>query len=192
MRILTLQAALFADAWRREHDVLAWGLDPTCDFHPERAVTPLDAVLAALPAGWTPDRIVLGDDRRLLRVTGLEHAPCPTALVSLDPRAAAWHAPLAAALDVAFVAQRALLPQFTRAGATATWLPPWAPDDAPEPAAKKAYGVAFVGTLDAAAKPRRAAFLEALRARVVLHAVEGRFEDVYPRSSVVVDHAEAG
>jgi hypothetical protein len=192
-RILTLHAPLFADAWRTTHDVVAWGLDPTCDLHPDRPVTGLGDVLAALPARWTPDRIVLGDDGRLLRIAGLEHAPCPTAFVSLDPRAAAWHAPLAAAVDVAFVAQRPLLARFRAAGADAVWLPHWAPDELSEPAAKKDHGLAFVGTLDAAAKPRRAAFFATLAAASSsLHAVEGRFAGVYPRSTVVVDHAEDG
>jgi hypothetical protein len=193
MRILSLHAPLFAAGWRDAHDVVAWGLDPACDVHPDRAVTPLADVLAALPAGWRPDRIVIGDDGRLLRVVGLEHAPCPTALVSLDPRAAGWHAPLAAAVDVAFVAQRAALARFRAAGADAVWLPHWAPDDPPEPAPQKQHAFSFVGSLDPAAKPGRTAFFAALRARQLpLHAVEGRFADVYPRSTVVVDHAEHG
>lgn len=193
MRILTLHAPVFADAWRDSHDVITWGVDPTCDLHPADVVMTLETVLASLPAGWTPDRIVVGDDGRLPRVLGLERGPCPTALVSRDPRAVPWHAPLAAAVDVAFAAQRSALGSFAEAGAAARWLPPWAPDGVPAPVAQKEHAIAFVGTLDARAKPRRAAFFAALRDRgLMLHAVEGRFDDVYSRSTLVIDHAEHG
>src|SRR5262249_36073143 len=73
----------------------------------------LDEVLARLPPGWEPERIVLGDDSRPLGVLGLEAAPCPTVMLSIDAHHhAAWHAPLARAVGIAFVAQRDYLPAF--------------------------------------------------------------------------------
>src|SRR5262249_33743126 len=113
MRILELHAPYFRTAWRREHEVLCWGVDARCDLHAPEAVVTLDEVLARLPPSWTPDLIVLGDDSRGLLVLGLEDAPCPTVMLSVDTHHHAWwHAGLAAVHDVAFTAQRDLLPAF--------------------------------------------------------------------------------
>ena len=54
------------------------------------AVVTLDEVLARLPASWTPDLIVFGDDSRGLLVLGLEDAPCPTVMLSVDTHHHAW------------------------------------------------------------------------------------------------------
>src|SRR5882762_3811578 len=63
MRILELHSPYFRALWRRAgHEVLAWGPHPECDFQTTAAALPLGDLLRALPAGWSPDLIVLGDD----------------------------------------------------------------------------------------------------------------------------------
>lgn len=194
MRILELHSPYFRALWRREHDVLCWGPHPECDVRQTAPAPALAEVLATLPAGWTPDLIVFGDDCRLLGVTGLEDAPCPTAMISVDAHHnAGWHAPMAAAFDHVFVAQKDYLPAFFASGAPRVhWFPCWAPDGCPPPAAAKRYEVAFVGTLDARLNPERVALIEALRSRLPLHAVEGDYRDVFPVARVVLNQTVRG
>ena len=189
MRILELHSPYFRSLWRREHDVLCWGRHDHCDLVSNVPATRLTDVLAALPSGWNPDLIVFGDDSRLLYVTGLEEAPCPTVMLSIDAHHhAGWHAPLASVCDASFVAQRDYLPSYEIAGATGVqWLPLWAPDDVPEPAAEKSYDVSFVGTLDPTLNPVRVAFVDALRSVLPLHVASGDWRPVFGRSRIVLN-----
>jgi hypothetical protein len=195
MRILVLHGPTFRDLWRRQgHDVLSWGPYPQCDLRQRVAVVGLADVLAELPPRWNPDLILFGDDCRLLAVTGLEDAPCATAMLSVDAHHnAMWHAPLACAFDEVFVAQGDYLPAYVDAGARrARWLPCWAPDGLPAPAAEKSYEVAFVGTLDPALNPERVALLAALRPRLPLHAASGDWVPVFGRSRIVLNQTVKG
>lgn len=193
MRILELHAPYFRSAWRREHEVLCWGVDARCDLRAPEAVVTLDEVLARLPAGWTPDFILLGDDSRGLLVVGLEHAPCPTVMVSVDTHHHAWwHAELAAVHDVAFTAQRDLLPAFTVAAAHTTWLPLWAPDDVEGSAIERSLAATFVGTLDPARHPERRPFLDAVAAAAPLQVVQGEWRALYGASRIVLNQTVRG
>jgi hypothetical protein len=194
MRILELHSPYFRALWRRDHDVLCWGPHPECDVRQAAPAPALADVLAALPPAWTPDLIVFGDDCRLLGVTGLEDAPCPTAMISVDAHHnAGWHAPMAAAFDHVFVAQKDYIPAFETAGAARVhWFPCWAPDDCPPPLAAKRYPVAFVGTLDPRLNPERVALIEALRARLPLYAAEGDYRNVFPAARVVLNQTVRG
>jgi hypothetical protein len=195
MRILELHTPYFRERWRAEgHDVRCWGPYPHCDLRQTAPALPLADVLGTLPAGWTPDLILFGDDCRLLAVLGLEDAPCPTAMLSIDAHHhAAWHAPMAAAFDAAFVAQRDYLPAYRAAGATrARWLPCWAPDGLPEPAPEKRYAVSFVGTLDPRLNAARVALVEALQPRLPLHVAAGDYVPVFTRSRIVLNQTVKG
>jgi hypothetical protein len=194
MRILELHAPYFREQWRREHEVIAWGPHAHCDIVATHPWTTLGDILGALPQGWEPDLILLGDDSHPLRVLGLEEAPCPTAMLSVDTHHhAAWHAPLSTAFDATFVSQRDHLPAFRAAGVTtARWLPLWAPDDLPKPAARKVHELAFVGSLDPRFHPERVAFLEAVRARAPLHVAEGDYRPVFSRSRIVLNQTVKG
>src|SRR5690242_12108840 len=113
MRILSIHAPYFRDLWRREHEVLAFGSGPYCDYPCDAGYVHLHELLARLPPRWTPAVIVFGDDSRPLCVLGLEDPPCPTAMLSIDAHHHAhWHGPMAGAFDVAFVAQRDYLAAF--------------------------------------------------------------------------------
>lgn len=195
MRILELHAPYFRAFWRRAgHEVLCWGPHPECDLQATAAAVSLDELLGALPAGWTPNLIVFGDDCRLLRAVGIEDAPCPTLMISVDAHHnAGWHAPLAVACDVACVAQRDYLDAYVAAGATDVhWLPCWAPDDLPPPVPAKTFEVAFVGSLDPRLNPERVALMDALRARLPLHVAEGAYADVFGRSRIVLNQTVKG
>src|SRR5262245_8545641 len=194
MRILELHAPYFRTTWRREHEVLCWGVDARCDLRAPEAVVTLDEVLARLPPSWTPDLIVLGDDSRGLLVLGLEGAPCPTVMLSVDTHHHAWwHAGLAAVHDVAFTAQRDLLPAFANAGAThACWLPLWAPDDVAGDAVARPLDVAFVGDLDPTRHPGRKAFLDAVADHVPLRVSQGDWRPVYGSTRIVLNQTVKG
>jgi hypothetical protein len=195
MRILELHSPYFRALWRRAgHEVLCWGPHPECDLQATAAAVSLDELLGALPSGWRPDLIVFGDDCRLLRAIGIEDAPCPTLLISVDAHHnAGWHAPLAAACDVACVAQRDYLETYVAAGASAVhWLPCWAPDDLPPPSPAKTFEVAFVGSLDPRLNPERVALMEALRPRLPLHVAEGVYAAVFGRSRIVLNQTVKG
>jgi Glycosyl transferases group 1 len=195
MRILELHAPYFRDLWRRQgHEVIAWGPHAHCDLRPDRPATTLAGVLALLPAGWTPELILYGDDCRLPRVVGVEAAPCPTVMLSIDAHHnAGWQGPLAGAFDVACVGQQDFLPAFARpGGAGVHWLPCWAPDGLPPPAPEKAHAVAFVGALDPRLNPERVAFMEAFAARLPLHLASGAWIEVFGRSRIVLNQTVKG
>jgi glycosyltransferase involved in cell wall biosynthesis len=192
MRILELHAPYFRAHWRRTHEVLAWGQHAHCDLVAPGPVARLADVLRRLP--WVPDVIVFGDDSRFLQVLGLEDAPCPVAVISVDAHHhAGWQAPLAAACDATLVAQCDHLADFEAAGAPRiAWMPVWAPDDVPPPAAEKAYDVSFVGTLDPRLNPDRVALVDALRTRLPLHVGSGDWRPVFARSRIVLNQTVKG
>src|SRR5262249_15456032 len=88
----------------------------------------------------------------------------------------------------AFVAQRDYLPGFDGA----RWLPLWAPDDVPAPAAEKRWDIAFVGSLKPSFHPERVDFLHAVAARMPLHATEGAWAEVFPHSRIVLNQTVRG
>jgi len=195
MRILVLHAPYFRARWRAEgHDVVAWGPHPDCDVVAPDAPVALDAVLRTLPRGFAPDLVLFGDDCLLLRVLGLEAAPCPTVMLSIDAHHnAGWHGPLSAAFDAACVAQRDYLDAYRGFGSPAVhWLPCWAPDDAPPPAPAKRHAVSFVGTLHPRLNPDRVALMEALRARIPLHLASGAWGEVFATSRIVLNQTVKG
>ena len=195
MRILELHAPYFRDRWRRDHDVLAWGNAPHVDVRASGTATHLHQILERLPAGWTPDVILFGDDCQLLRVVGLEDAPCPTAFLSVDAQHhASWHAHVAAACNEVFVAQRDYLPVYRDAGVeNPHWLPLWAPDDVAPPVEPPVHDLAFVGTLDAGLNPERVRFVDGVRARVPgFYIGTGAWAPVYARSRMVLNQTVGG
>lgn len=193
MRILEVHAPYFRAHWRREHDVLAWGIHDHCDLVTRTPVARLADVLAALPAGWVPDAIVYGDDSRPFRVLGLEDAPCPCVMLAVDTHHHEhWQAHLGAAFDTAFVAQRDYLRSFERTGARATWLPLWAPDDLPPPAARPLHDVSFVGSLSPLFHAERGPFLDQVRARLPVHVAQGDYAPVFSSSRIVVNQTVRG
>lgn len=191
MRIVLLHAPLFRAHWRREHEVLACGPHADCDRPLPLGPIRLGDLLADLP--WTPDLLVVADDGQPLTILGLETAPCPVALVAVATHQHEhWQAPLGAACDAVFVAQRDSLATFAAAGAPhATWLPCWAPDVLPAPTLVRALDATFIGTLDAATHPSRAAFLHAVAERVPLVVGGGERLAGYAASRVVLNHTES-
>src|SRR5262249_28103041 len=143
-RMLELHAAVFPAAWGREHEVLTWGFGPRVDVRTGPQPLAIRELLDRLPGGWRPDLIVLGEDGPLLRVLGLEDAPCPIVMLALDHRGhLAWQAQLGRAFDVVCVGRRDGLAAFV--GAPVEWCPPWAPDGMPEPVGERAHPLVVVG-----------------------------------------------
>jgi hypothetical protein len=195
MRILVLHAPYFRALWRAAgHDVLTWGPHPECDVAAPRGPVSLDDVLRALPRGFAPELILFGDDCLLLRVVGIESAPCPTVMLSIDAHHnAGWHGPMSAAFDAACVAQRDYLPSYRGFGSRAVhWLPCWAPDGLPPPSAAKRHAVSFVGTLDPRLNPERVALMERLCGLLPLHLGTGAWAEVFGASRIVLNQTVKG
>jgi len=195
MRILELHAPYFRDRWRRDHEVLCWGRTAAADVRLTAPATDLAQILAALPAGWTPDAIFLGDDCQLLRVFGLEDAPCPVVFFSVDAQHhASWHGLVGSACDEVLLAQLDYIPGYAAAGVdNLHWMPLWAPDDVPAPSPVPVHDLAFVGTLDVRLNAERVAFVDALRPRLPgFHASTGAWREVYARSRMVLNQTVGG
>lgn len=195
MRILLLHAPYFQHLWREAgHDVRSFGSAGTCDVGrlPFLPIS-LGDVLRMLPQGWDPELIVWGDDSRLPRVLGLERAPCPLAVLSVDTHHhLSWHRQFARAATYTFVAQKDYLPEFAAVGVDARWLPCWGPADPPLPARNKRYAVSFVGTVDPRLNPSRVALMAGLSRELPLHVASGAYAPVYAASKVVVNQTVAG
>src|SRR5262245_58224912 len=188
MRILELHASYFHAAWRREHEVLTWGFGPRVDVRTGPQPLAIGELLDRLPGGWRPDLIVLGEDGPLLRVLGLEDAPCPIVMLALDHRGhLAWQAQLARAFDVVCVGRRDGLAAFV--GAPVEWCPPWAPDGMPEPVGERAHPVVVVG---APVTDDTSGLVGDLARRVSVRFAEGPSAALFGQTRIAVRHPKAG
>ncbi|MFN8542688.1 MAG: glycosyltransferase [Candidatus Binatia bacterium] len=187
MRILELHASCFRVPWRRDHEVVAWGFGSRVDVRAGGTPVQLPDLLRSLPKGFVPDLIALGEDGPLLRVLGLEDAPCPTVLLSLDARGhLGWQGQLARALDVVCLGRRDALPAFS--GANAGWLAPWAPDGIPESVGARSCPVTVIGA-PLAEDPH--GLLARLARRAPVRFAEGPSAALFGQSRIVVRHPAA-
>lgn len=152
--------------------------------------------VAAL-AGGVPDLLALGDRSLPPLFAGLERYPCPTLFYSVDSHIHAWHPFYARAFDLCLVSLRDHLPRFGDAGLPPErllWSPPYARDeDGPLPGTAREFGALFVGTVNPAANPGRAAFLAEMGRRLPGLAVrQGHYRRLYAQARVVVNEAERG
>ena len=147
-------------------------------------------VLKRLPGGWTPDLFLWVDSGNYFSLEGMENLPCLKVAYFIDSHLElARHLEMAKAFDVVFVAQRAYLPDFEKAGCRHVhWLPLACdpeihrPHDLP-----KRYDVGFVGSLTPY-NPRRKELLERLKQHVPVHVTRCFLEDmarVFSQSKIV-------
>ena len=147
-------------------------------------------------AGFTPDVLVVADKSRAPFVLGVEKFPCLTIFYSVDAHIHAWQALYAQAFDACLVSLRDYVPRFSGPFLPAGrvwWSPAFAwREDAPQPDAPKEYDCLFVGS-QRPEMPRRAAFLQALQARLPgLRVTSGSYRALYPRARVILNHCEHG
>ncbi|SDF52578.1 glycosyltransferase family protein [Desulfovibrio legallii] len=147
-------------------------------------------------AGFTPDVLVVADKSRPPFVLGVENFPCLTVFYSVDAHIHAWQPFYAQSFDACLVSLRDYLPRFAGPFLPAGrvwWSPAFAwQEDAPAPQAPKDWDCLFVGS-QGPELPRRAAFLQALQARLPgLRITCGPYRGLYPRARVVLNHCEHG
>jgi hypothetical protein len=153
----------------------------------------MDQIFAALPAGFWPDVILYSDDSNpILYVNGIERVTVPTIFFSVDAHLhVERHKRLGGMFDKVLVAQKDYVPAFAEHCPDAAWFPLFtrvAPtDDKPRDLA-----VSFRGGLDPRINARRAAFIEAVKARIPLDAGTGPFCDAFCRSRIVLNQALKG
>ncbi|MFN8388684.1 MAG: glycosyltransferase [Bdellovibrionota bacterium] len=193
LSILLLNHGWFAPELRAlGHRVLTAGWAHSSYDVPFARLTHIRDLIASLPGGFVPDRIVYFDDSHSVSVLGLETIDIPALFYSIDAHHHLyWHTRFAALFDVVAVAQPTFLPEFAAdnpdgAGGWLHWLPLWAPIML-EPAPDRDILVSFRGTMDPKLHPKRVEFFEQLSKHVPVDAAAGPIQDVYPRSQIVVN-----
>ena len=98
---------------------------------------------------------------------GLEDVPAPRLYYAIDVHVNFfWQRHYARLFDLVLVAQKDYVPLFAAAGVPARWLP-WGADERVfhERGLRRVHDLVFVGTVDPATRPKRAAVVECLRRR---------------------------
>jgi hypothetical protein len=202
MRILTLGGKMLTAALRQQgHEVMHLGPPGTAGHpqerdaeffqHPESARTALRGMADAFRPEW----ILQVDDSFPLVHAGLESLSIPKAWYAVDSHLHfEWHRHFAPLFDVVFCAQKNLVASLDvhrGSGRGVEWLPLSCKDEPVFlPWAARAFDVSFVGTLDAALNPARAALLEGLKARgQAVHVAQGDFHPIYRDSRVVLNQS---
>ena len=138
-----------------------------CDIPWPKGQASIPEILAALPAGWTPDLLVWIDNYFEMMPTGFEHLPCPSACLIGDTHTQMdWRIEYARNFDHVFVMfNRQHIGVFRQAGCrNVEWLPAACdPDIHICTGADKAYDVGFVGQTLRQWHPDRVRLLERLQ-----------------------------
>ena len=191
LSILLINHLWFADELRAlGHAVVSatWAHDG-CDLRFER-LTPISELLARMPEGFVPDRIIYFDDSYSVSVLGLEHQQIPLVFYSIDAHHhAGWHSQFAALFDHVLIAQSDYLERFAERQIKRDWLqwlPLWAPR-AMQPGAQRDIDVCFRGTMDPGLHPKRVEFFSRLAEHVPVDAASGDYTAVYPFAKIVIN-----
>ena len=207
MNLLVLDIPLFVEELRAAgHAVVNIGPDPACEIHLSPGQYTLDAIWSRLPAGFSPDRLLLSESLKRRRIPqGIAEAPCPTLFHSVDGHLHLdWHLALGRLFDHVLCSQLAVCSAMQAAGLRASWLP-WAisahevssdiesgPRDIP---------VSMVGSFLAAHRPKRMQLLERLARRFPLALYGPPFTPfltpleqaaIYGRSRIVLNECIGG
>ncbi len=148
-------------------------------------------------AGFVPDVLVVADKSRPPFVLGVEEFPCLTVFYGVDSHIHAWESMYAQAFDACLVSLGDHVERFSGpflAADRVWWSPPFARDeDGPRPDLPKRWDCLFVGTVNAAGMPRRAAFLRDLGGRLPgLHVTRGNYRELFPQGRVLLNQCEHG
>jgi glycosyltransferase involved in cell wall biosynthesis len=184
-------------ALRRGHDVLtvgpaigdaliqAWNLQamrerPAPHDIPCSETWDAEALLAALPREWRPDVFLWVESVHGHFPRNIRSLDCPTACYMIDSHLnLSWHLDWAAQFDYVFVAQKAYVSDFQRAGCPhVSWLPLGCDLEIHGRAdVPLQHEVAFVGSLGGD-RSRRRELLERLSARVRVHVERSFLQDM--------------
>ena len=153
----------------------------------------LEQLYRALPAGFTPERIVYYDDSSTyLFLRGLERAKVPTVYFSIDAHLhSSAQSPIGGVFDHILVAQKDYISTFQRFHPSVHWFPLWARLPA-TPQADKQHAVTFVGSLDPNVHPRRQKFFDELGKLVPLHLAKGPYIEALTTSQIGINQLIQG
>ena len=166
----------------RAHDVSSLVLDAQA----------LEAARAVRP-GWEPDLFLWVDTAIYYPLDGMNRLACPKAAYFIDSHnELERHLEMAPLFDVVFVAQRAYIPAFRRAGHPSVhWLPlACDPDVHAKHALPKVHDIGFVGTINGDLNPRRVEMIELLKRHFPVHVERCFLEDmarVFSQSRIVLN-----
>jgi hypothetical protein len=193
MRILIINQNWFAPELRLlGHEVITAGSGAHLDYQLTSGIRHIDALLAALPNGFKPDRIIWHDNSAPLMILGLEDCPIPSLMYSVDTHHHSYlHSHLADCFDHVCVAQRDYLNKFHDFSTPVSWLPLWASENI-EPSSEKRFGAVFVGTLNSRLNPDRVAFFEELRNIADVTVMQGHFPSIFPHAEIVINQTVKG
>ncbi len=174
------------------HEVVVCGTETHLENRIPFMTNNLSAILAQLN-NFSPD-VILWHDNSLptFLIAGLESAPCPVVLFSVDTfHHESMHSFMAPIFDHVFVAQKDYVKVFDGTGTPASWLPLWAPRYV-EASSEKTWASTFVGNLDPRLNPRRVAFFEELKKHIPIHIVRGNYWEIFPHAEIVVNQTVKG
>jgi hypothetical protein len=177
------------------HDVIAVTQDQYSEVKVERFPVGIHHVLSALPGGWEPDLVVLGDGSSYPMFLGLEFLQIPLMWYAIDSHIhVGWHRAYAAVFDVILVAQKSYVSSYQHdpSRQIVQWLPLFCQPEhdrlIPGP---KIHDLCFVGTLNQRFNPDRVRLIEAIRTRFPIHTATGDYVETFNRSRVVLNQCVA-
>jgi hypothetical protein len=188
MKILLLNQSWFSQEFKEAgHEVVTAGLSTDLDVPVARPGVHIDSVIASLPNGFKPDRIVWLDNSAPLMFGGLEECDIPTVFYSVDTHHHfELHSYIAQIFDHILVAQKDYLPIFKASGTPTSWFPLWAPRFV-EASSEKKFGAAFVGNRNPKLNPDRVKFFDDLSKIVPIHLDVGEYWNIFPFAEIVVN-----
>jgi hypothetical protein len=193
MNILLLNQTWFADELRAMgHTVLTCGTAHHLEHRLTGALHHIDGVLASLPGGFTPDRIVWLDNSAPVTIMGLEDCDIPILFYSVDTHHHYdLHSHLAECFDHVLIAQKDFMRHFESSQTPRSWMPLWAPEYV-EKSFEKKFGATFVGTMNRNLNPARVDFFEALAKLIPIHVTQGAYATIFPHAEIIVNQTVKG
>ena len=193
MNILLLNQTWFAEELRAMgHAVLTCGTSYHLEHQLTGALHHIDGVLASLPGGFKPDRIVWLDNSAPVTIMGLEDCDIPILFYSVDTHHHYdLHSHLSECFDHVLIAQKDFMKYFEASQTPRSWMPLWAPEYV-EKSSDKKFGATFVGTMNRNLNPARVDFFEALGKLIPIHVTQGGYSTIFPHAEIIVNQTVKG
>ena len=174
------------------HHAVTMGYTQHLDVNFTTPLVHVSDALARFPGGSRPDLLIVHDNSAPVGLIGLETLDIPMIFYSVDTHHhCELHRSLAHVFDLTFIAQKDYIPSFETERSPVAWLPLWA-SEVVEPVNEKTNGAVFVGTLNPKLNPDRVRFFDQLRATVEMLCITGKWQDIFPRSEIVINQTVKG
>lgn len=193
MNILILNQTWFSEELRAMgHSVMTCGTSYHLEHQLTGALHHIDGVLASLPGGFKPDRIVWLDNSAPVTIMGLEDCDIPVLFYSVDTHHHYdLHSHLAECFDHVLIAQKDFMEHFENSQTPQSWMPLWAPEYV-EKSSDKKFGATFVGTMNRSLNPDRVDFFEALGKLIPIYVTQGGYSTIFPHAEIIVNQTVKG